>query len=160
MSTFLSLTIVVLRAGSPLNISRSTIEQLLRTRTTVICDRYAFSGIAFSASKGLSYEWCRSPDISLPGPDLTLFLNITPEAAKERGGYGEERYEKEEMQRKVGEIFCRIGREINNDGGNWINVDAGREKVVVSEELWKLVQPLTNGIEGPIQRLWVDKMPI
>ncbi|RDB23896.1 Thymidylate kinase [Hypsizygus marmoreus] len=138
----------------------STIEQLLNSGISVVCDRYAFSGIAFSASKGLSYEWCRSPDISLPAPDLTLFLDISPEAAKERGGYGEERYEKEEMQRKVGEIFRRIGREISADGGKWVNIDAGREREAVAEEIWKWVEGVANGAVGPSRRLWTDKLPV
>lgn len=129
--------------------------------TTVLCDRYAFSGIAFSASKGLSYEWCRAPDISLPAPDLTLFLDITPEKAKERGGYGEERYEKEEMQRRVRDVFDRIGGEMGTDGDGsvkWVKVDAGREKVAVFEDVWRHVEPLIGGIERSIQRLWEDRM--
>lgn len=143
-----------------LKIPRSTIEHLLAAGATVVCDRYAFSGIAFSASKGLPYEWCRAPDISLPAPDLALFLDITPEAAKARGGYGEERYEKEEMQRRVGEIFRRIGKEINEDEGvRWVVVDAGKQKEEVAEEVWGLVEPLARGTEGPLRRLWTDKLP-
>ncbi|KAG6918173.1 hypothetical protein DXG01_016158 [Tephrocybe rancida] len=137
----------------------SAIEQLLAGGTAVICDRYAFSGIAFSASKGLPYEWCRAPDIGLPAPDLTLFLDITPEAAKSRGGYGEERYEKEEMQRRVGEIFRRIGMELVEDGGLWVDLDAGKEKDVVAEELWQVVEPLTREVEAPLRRLWAGKIP-
>lgn len=49
-----------------------------------------------------------SPDTSLPSPDLTLFLSLSAAAAAKRGGYGEERYEKEEMQRKVREAFAEI----------------------------------------------------
>lgn len=91
---------------SPTPVACSTsIEDTLNEGTTIICDRYAFSGVAFSASKGLPFEWCRTPDIGLPAPDLSLFLDISPEKAKERGGYGEERYEKEEMQRRVRQIF-------------------------------------------------------
>lgn len=135
------------------------IEQLLVSGTAVICDRYAFSGIAFSSSKGLPYEWCRAPEVSLPAPDLVLFLDISPDVAKARGGYGEERYEKEDMQRKVGEIFLRIGKEILNDSGKWVNVDAGREREAVANELWKLVEPLSRGLETPLRKLWTDKIP-
>lgn len=142
--------------SSPSTCSTS-IEKLLNDGTAVLCDRYAFSGIAFSASKGLSYEWCRSPDIYLPAPDMTIFLDITPEKAKERGGYGEERYEKEDMQVRVQEIFRRIGKEMIDDGGNWVEVDAGRERLVVSEALWALVEPLAKGMGGPIQRLWSEE---
>jgi len=137
----------------------SSIEHLLSTGTAVLCDRYAFSGIAFSASTGLPYEWCRAPDIGLPAPDLTLFFEITPEAAKARGGYGEERYEKEEMQRRVAEVFHRIGKEVGGGQGRWVNVDAGRERAVVQEEVWGLVQELLGTMEGPLQRLWTDKIP-
>lgn len=144
------------------------IENLLTSGTLVLCDRYAFSGIAFSASKeGLQYEWCRAPDVFLPAPDLTLFLDITPEKASERGGYGEERYEKEEMQRRVRKIFGRIGAEMNPSGGSeggsgetsrWATVDAGRERELVAEDIWRLIEPLIPGVEGPIERLWADKL--
>lgn len=124
----------------------------------VICDRYAFSGIAFSASKGLPYEWCRAPDISLPAPDLTLFLDITPEKAKDRGGYGQERYENEDMQKRVRGIFERIGGEMDvttpTINRKWVKVDAGQEKDAVATVVWGHVQSLTAGVEGSLQRLW------
>jgi hypothetical protein len=71
-----------------------------------VCDRYAFSGVAFSAAKGtLSIDWCKAPDRGLPKPDLVLFLDVSAEVAKTRGGYGEERYEKEEFQARVRKAF-------------------------------------------------------
>jgi dTMP kinase len=137
----------------------SHITTLLDSGTTIICDRYAFSGIAFSASKTssrgplLSYEWCRAPDISLPAPDLTLFLDISPEkAAKERKGYGEERYEKLEMQVRVREIFGRIGEEMGGD--KWIKVDADGSREDVAQAVWKAVEHLRDGTEKPIGKLW------
>ncbi|KAI0796143.1 thymidylate kinase [Abortiporus biennis] len=146
----------------------------LEEGTTIICDRYAFSGIAFSASKvhsptesaspstfpiqptpKLTYEWCRSPDISLPAPDLTLFLDILPEKAKARGGYGEERYEKEDVQERVREVFIRIGEELESSGvGKWVVLDGGLEKEEVEKSIWDEVNPLTAGLKTPIQKLW------
>jgi dTMP kinase len=84
-------------------------------------------------------------------------LDITPEKAKERGGYGEERYEKEELQNEVRRVFDRIAKEMLRDGGKWVTLDAGQERVAVSEDLWELVDPLTAGTESPVQRLWSDK---
>lgn len=130
----------------------STIEGLLESGTTVLCDRYAFSGIAFSASKGLPYEWCRSPDIGLPAPDLVLFLDITPEKARERGGYGNERYEKEEMQRRVREQYKRIESE---NIVQWATIDAGREREQVAADIWAHVEPLVDGINHAVAKLWV-----
>ncbi|KAK0497470.1 thymidylate kinase-domain-containing protein [Armillaria luteobubalina] len=129
-----------------------TIEDLLESGTTVLCDRYAFSGIAFSASKGLPYEWCRSPDIGLPAPDLVLFLDITPEKARERGGYGNERYEEEEMQRRVREQYKRIESE---NVVQWTTIDAGREREEVAADIWAHVKPLVDRIDHAVAKLWV-----
>jgi dTMP kinase len=148
-------------------------EKILNTGTTIICDRYAFSGIAFSASKVtaggvplLSFEWCKSPDIGLPAPDLVLFLDITPEKAKERGGYGDERYEKEEMQKRVREIFHRIGDDMHKetilgDEGvdtRWVTIDAARDQGAVAKDIWASVENLvTKGVEGSVKKLWTTE---
>ncbi|KAG2147889.1 thymidylate kinase-domain-containing protein [Suillus bovinus] len=135
----------------------STITAHLAQGTTVLADRYAFSGIAFSARKGLPYEWCRAPDVGLPAPDLTLFLNISPEVAATRAGYGLERYEKEEVQKGVKQVFDKIGREMQEDGGGegkWVEIDAGKTKEEVAEEIWKAVEPLASGVQGSISTLW------
>ncbi|KAL3753120.1 hypothetical protein ACJRO7_000506 [Eucalyptus globulus] len=84
---------------------RSLMEKKLRSGTTLIVDRYSYSGIAFSSAKGLDFEWCKAPEIGLVAPDLVFYLDIPPEKAAERGGYGNERYEKLEFQRKVGKSY-------------------------------------------------------
>jgi dTMP kinase len=135
----------------------STITAHLAQGTTVLADRYSFSGIAYSVRKGLPYEWCRAPEIGLPAPDLTLFLDISPEVAATRGGYGQERYEKEEVQKGVRQVFDKIGRAVQEDDegdGKWVNIDAGKTKEEVAEELWRAVEPLASGIQGSISKLW------
>ncbi|KAG1770245.1 thymidylate kinase [Suillus occidentalis] len=122
-----------------------------------LADRYSFSGIAYSVRKGLSYEWCRAPEIGLPAPDLTLFLDISPDVAAMRGGYGQERYEKEEVQKGVRQVFDKIGRAVQEDDegeGKWVVIDAGKTKEEVAEELWRAVEPLANDIQRSIDRLW------
>lgn len=135
----------------------STITTHLAQGTTVLADRYSFSGIAYSVRKGLSYEWCRAPEIGLPAPDLTLFLDVSPEVAATRGGYGQERYEKEEVQKGVRQVFDKIGRAIQEDDegeGKWVVIDAGKTKEEVAEELWRAVESFANGVQGSINRLW------
>jgi dTMP kinase len=101
----------------------------------------------------LSYEWCRAPDVSLPAPDLTLFLDISPEqAAKQREGYGEERYEKLEMQARVREIFGRIGKEMGTE--RWATIDAGRTREEVEKDMWETASHLVEGVDGPVGQLW------
>ncbi|KAK3328595.1 thymidylate kinase-domain-containing protein [Cercophora scortea] len=85
-----------------------TINHLLTTGTTVLCDRYYHSGIVYSAAKhnpSLPLSWARAPEVGLPRPDLVLFLDLDEAQAKARGGWGGEVYEKGEMQRRVRELF-------------------------------------------------------
>eukprot|EP00124_Ichthyophonus_hoferi_P003263 Ihof_evm1s274 gene=Ihof_evmTU1s274 len=79
----------------------ASMKKLLSQGITLVVDRYAFSGVAFTAAKGLDVNWCRQPDIGLLAPDLTIFLDLPVEVAAERGTFGEERYEKREFQEKV-----------------------------------------------------------
>ena len=44
----------------------------LNSGVTLVVDRYAFSGVAFTAAKGYSLAWCKQPDEGLPAPDLLL----------------------------------------------------------------------------------------
>jgi dTMP kinase len=38
---------------------RSLMESKLLGGTTLVVDRYSYSGVAFSAAKGLDIEWCK-----------------------------------------------------------------------------------------------------
>ena len=80
---------------------KEQIYNWLHTGTTVIVDRYAYSGVAYSVAKGLDVEWTKLADEGLYAPDLVIFMNITPEMAQKRIGFGEERFEKTEFQHKV-----------------------------------------------------------
>ena len=95
--------------------------------------------------------WCRAPDVGLPAPDLTLFLDLAPEVAAARVGYGEERYEKEALQARVRMIFNELGSETRG----WVTIDAGKDRETVAHEILKHVEPLVQGIDAPIGELWV-----
>ncbi|ODV88699.1 hypothetical protein CANCADRAFT_127761 [Tortispora caseinolytica NRRL Y-17796] len=84
------------------------VNSLLDSGKTVLLDRYIFSGIAYSAAKGLDPAWCAACDRGLPMPDLTLFIDVDPETAAARGNYGKERYEKLEFQKKVMSQFHKL----------------------------------------------------
>lgn len=71
--------------------AKADMEKLLAEGTTLIVDRYSYSGVAFSAAKGLDLDWCKAPEAGLLKPDIVLFLTLSEEAAKARSGYGEER---------------------------------------------------------------------
>lgn len=93
--------------------------------------------------------------MSLPAPDLTLFFDISPDKAKERGGYGAERYEKEDIQRRVRAIFRQLGDEMPKDGtGRWVVIDAGQELDTVARDVWREVEGVVGEMRGPVGKLW------
>jgi len=93
----------------------------------------------------LDYEWCRNPEVGLPRPDTVVFLSLSSDTAAKRGGYGEERYEKEEMQRRVREVFSQL-REDPRDTEDWRVVDASGDIEQVSDQIWKEVEPILNSV--------------
>jgi len=73
----------------------------LNSGITLIVDRYAFSGVAFTSAKGLDLEWCKTCDKGLPTPDAIFYMDITIDEASSRGDFGGERYEVSDFQKKV-----------------------------------------------------------
>lgn len=69
-------------------------KRCLSNGETIICDCYAYSGVAFTAAKQveppLTIEWCQSPDRGLPAPDVVIFLDLSQEEAETRGAGGHE----------------------------------------------------------------------
>jgi hypothetical protein len=66
---------------------RDEMEALLKQGTHLVVDRYAYSGVAYSAAKGLprlSRKWCAGVDKGLIAADAVLFLHIDTDAAKAR----------------------------------------------------------------------------
>ena len=102
--------------------------------------------------QGISYDWSKAPDIRLPLPDLTLFLDLSPEVAAQRGGFGNERYEKSDVQRAVREMFKRIGQDVGQD--RWKVLDAGGTIEQVEGQIWSAVQEALRGPRGPVGKLW------
>ncbi|KAK3990842.1 thymidylate kinase [Cladorrhinum sp. PSN332] len=148
------------------------ITSLLASGTTVILDRYYYSGIVYSAAKqnpSLSLPWARAPEVGLPRPDLVLFLDLDQEEAKKRGGYGEERYEQAEMQKRVRELFwgLSMGRVVAAAGEeagveykfreeeeDLHIVDAGNAIEAVAEEIWGVVEKRVQAVErGEVGRV-------
>ncbi|KAJ9479679.1 Thymidylate kinase [Pseudozyma hubeiensis] len=140
----------------------ASINRTLDAGESIVCDRYAFSGIAYSVAKGLSYDWCRNPDVGLPLPDLTMFLDLDAQTAAARGGYGEERYEKLEFQAKVREAFSRVSQDVKSHGGRWVTIDASKTLDEVTDDIQKAVQRVTSSIDRvgvKLGKLFVSERP-
>ena len=114
-----------------------SISKAIEDGIMVVIDRYYYSGIVYSAAKQnstLSLHWARQMEIGLPRPDLCIFLDITAEKAAERGGYGNERYEKREMQAVVRRLFLDLFKH-GDEGEDVRKIDAGRAVDEVSAEI-------------------------
>ena len=111
-------------------------RELLNAGVNLVVDRYAFSGVAYSAAKpGLSLHWCRQPDVGLLRPDLVLYLHLAPEEAARR------------CRLRPGALRnARLSdagwRPIMSDCGRpyWRRVDAARHPDTVCGELLSLAQ--------------------
>lgn len=131
----------------------ATLESALASGTSVICDRYAYSGAAFTAAKraqGLDLDWCKAPDRGLPAADAVVFLSVSAAVAARRGGYGAERYEKAEFQAAVAAQFAVL----QDDA--WTIIDAGGSVEAVQAEVTKAAQGAIERCRAgvPIRRLW------
>lgn len=93
---------------------------------------------------------------------MVLFLDLEEAAARERGGWGGEVYERAETQRRVRELFWgisqgNIGREGGPPGGeagafrqeeeDLVLVDAGPSVEEVAEEIWGKVLPRVEAVD-------------
>merc|ERR1719178_398667 len=101
-----------------------SIVETLNNGTSVICDRYAFSGVAYSAAKGLDLAWCQTPDIGLPVPDGVFFLHVDESVGASRANFGDERYENADMQ---GRVRSKFKLPELRAGVKWNDVDGARD---------------------------------
>ncbi|KAF7942833.1 uncharacterized protein EAE97_006287 [Botrytis byssoidea] len=134
------------------------IRDLIAQGYTIVCDRYYYSGMIYTSSKysidspnHLSLEWCKNPEIGLPMPDRVIFLDLEPEEAEKRGGYGDEKYETREMQRRVRNGFLTLQDSalpgFEHERRIMKAIDAGNGLDEVAEKTWDAVKDLVEQIE-------------
>ncbi len=109
-----------------------------------VCDRYYFSSFAYN-SLTLPMDWVielnRFARETLK-PDLTIFLDITPEAFEERikGRESKERYEKLEILKRVRAGYMTAFGKLTDEKVFIVDSSASRE--IVHEKIWDEVSRL------------------
>ncbi|XP_034565235.1 thymidylate kinase [Notolabrus celidotus] len=128
-------------------------KRKLEQGTTLIVDRYAFSGVAFTSAKpGFSLDWCKNPDVGLPKPDLVMFLQLSPAEAALRGQFGEERYETSTFQKTVQQKFEHL---MKDPSVNWQVIDASQSVDQVHKDIKAHSQNAINTAQNlPMGELW------
>lgn len=110
---------------------RAQIERWKESGTTVICDRYLASSIAYGEAQGVDPRWLTEIQRFLPAPDLTILLDIAPEAAAGRKTAGRDKFERDlAMLSRVRESYRRQA-----EGPGWVRIDGARPKADVTADV-------------------------
>ena len=130
---------------------------MLKDGTTIVMDRYAYSGAAFTMAKkleGLDIKWCKAIEAGkLPAPDILFYMTLPISSTCTRPGFGEEKYEKHEMQESVRQAFEEL-----MIGEKWTMINADRPQEEIAQEIFPIAMEAVKACrEGrPFKRLWSE----
>ena len=124
----------------------SVIRPGLDGGTTVICDRYTASTVAYQGhGRGLDLALIQQLNEMATGglvPDLTVLLDLSPLVGlSRRGTAGSDPFESapQEFQSKVREGYLAQAAEAPE---RWLVLDGSRPQSELSREIWTKVKPL------------------
>ncbi|KAJ3219838.1 hypothetical protein HDU67_009026 [Dinochytrium kinnereticum] len=130
----------------------ASLEKTLKSGKSVIMDRYAYSGVAYTMAKQsnhLSWAWCKSVDSGILKPDIVLFLDTSVNLTSSRGQFGEERYETEVFQEKVRKTFMKLRDD------TWKVYDASMDKEALASRILEDVKDVMAKKQNtPLDLLW------
>lgn len=133
-----------------------SIKSTLLSGTNIICDRYAFSGVAYTSAKpGFSLNWCMGPDRGLPEPDKVIYLQASEKLGESRADFGSERYEKKDFQIEVAKKFDEMRK--MDSSVDWTDYTVEKNIAHVTEDLLRLIKELLCENERKdVGKLWFD----
>ncbi len=116
-------------------------EELMRERaagTVVVCDRYIASSVAYGEAHGLDPGWLRDIQRFLPKPDLTVFLDITPDTSARRKTQNRDAFERDLL------LLSRVRNSyVRQVSSGWVRIDAERSKDSVAGDVQAAVDALS-----------------
>lgn len=124
--------------------SNKEIRDTILGGTTIICDRYSYTGIAYSSARSrLPIEWCRETERGLPKPDLVIYLELPAESQLNRAGYGEERFETSEFQDSARKQYQHV---MNMSQETWLKIDV--EHKSPDQILGEIIVPIKRCLDS------------
>ena len=118
---------------------KNFMEDKLYNNYNIICDRYIFSGIAYSLANGLDYDFSSNTEQYLIKPDLTFYFDISiTETNKRRKSLKTDIYETSNFQSKVKEAYSKIK---NKD---WIIINAEQTPEEITNIILKHILNIKN----------------
>ena len=108
--------------------ARDDLLAWLAAGTTIVCDRYAASSVAYGEAQGLDPAWLMDIQKFLPRADVTILLDIAPDTAVRRKAAGRDRYESDlTLLSRVRESYRRQAA-----AGGWLVVDGEQSPAQVT----------------------------
>ncbi|XP_078044831.1 thymidylate kinase [Augochlora pura] len=129
---------------------KDEILKTLNSGVTLIVDRYAASGAAYTAATtGRNLAWCREPDRGLPNPDIVIYLDVSEWSQHKRRSWGKERFENTNLQQSVALNYNKL---INS---KWSVINADQDvSVIHSEILDKVLETIQKSKYSSIGELY------
>ncbi|KAG7208268.1 hypothetical protein KM043_014513 [Ampulex compressa] len=126
------------------------IVKALQAGTTIVVDRYAASGAAYTAANtGKCLEWCKEADRGLPCPDGVILLTVSEAFQRERSNWGQERFENRELQERVGHNFNKLKDE------TWETISGDQDPSTVHSQILQKVLDVIKSVKNtPINLLY------
>ncbi|XP_003708227.1 thymidylate kinase [Megachile rotundata] len=130
---------------------KEDIIKSLQNGVTVIIDRYAGSGAAYTAAlSGKCLTWCKEADKGLPSPDLVILLKVSEKTQCSRSNWGSERYENSEFQKRVALNYEKLIEK------TWSSIDANGETLEIHSQVLKQVLNTVQKVKNlPIGMLYM-----
>ena len=109
---------------------KQAILEGIETGTILVCDRYLASSVAYGEAQGLDASWLHDIQKYLPQPDVTILLDIPPEASARRKRADRDKYERDlALLGRVRESYLRQA------AGGWVRIDADRDRAAVAVDV-------------------------
>ncbi len=116
------------------------IDNVLEQGTTVVCDRYYHSSLAYQGAMGVTVEWLRDLQKSALMPDLIILLDVDPERSLLRvSGRSLTVFENRNYLKKVRNLYIRFA-----EAGEMRLIDTAQPMDEVEREVQRLVEELIN----------------
>lgn len=138
-------SLALLFAADRVDHGEATIKPLLEDGHIVISDRYYLSSFAYQQTvDGLDLDWIRTINEQAITPDLTVFLDISPEESIRRMANGrpevvKEKFEEKDQLRTIRKNYHQAIDALVDDGEAIISIDGSQSETAVHDEIIGLI---------------------
>lgn len=124
----------LLFAADRVDHSQREVIPALKADKIVVTDRYLYSSLAYQGAAGLDLKWIEEVNKWSMKPDMTIYIDISPEIVLQRLKRKKSVMETLQNQRRVREIYVKL---VKNYG--LTVVDGNKSKRVVAQEIMDTV---------------------